>query len=102
MGEMESPCHMLLSCLRGFPGVPLRRILDEEVVKTMLIYSLHFGPNTNLSITSSRYAQETESKAFAMSSLTKRARVFFLWNSLIRLCTSTKLSWMHLFLMKAL
>jgi hypothetical protein len=37
MGEMESPCRMLLSCLRGFPGVPLRRILDEEVVKAMLI-----------------------------------------------------------------
>jgi hypothetical protein len=91
IGESGSPCLSPLSCFMGFPGVPLRRILEEDEANAMLNQSLHLGPNPNFYRTSRRYAQETESKAFAMSSLMKRALVFFLLNSLMRLCTRTKL-----------
>jgi hypothetical protein len=54
------------------------RILEEEEVKARLIQSLHLALQPNLSSTSSKYAHETESKAFAMSSLRKRVEIFFL------------------------
>jgi hypothetical protein len=37
-----------------------------------------------------------------MSSFMKRAKIFFLWRSLIICCTYKKLLWMQRFLMKAL
>jgi hypothetical protein len=78
MGEMVSPCLRPLSSLIGRPRIPFNRILEEEEVKVRLIQSLNLSPKPNLSSTSSKYAYETESKAFAMSSLRKRARIFFL------------------------
>jgi hypothetical protein len=78
MGEMGSPCLRPLSCLIGRPEIPFKRILEEEEVKTRLIQSLNLAPKANLSNTSSKYAHETESKAFAMSSLRKRAGIFYL------------------------
>jgi hypothetical protein len=66
MGEMGSPCRSPLSCFMGFPGIPLRRILDEAVDKAKLIHSLHLVSKPRCSRTSRRYAQETESKALAI------------------------------------
>jgi hypothetical protein len=59
----------------GFPGVPFRRTLEVEEARVKLSHSLHFGPKPNL-YTSKRYAQDTELKAFVMSTLMKRACVF--------------------------
>jgi hypothetical protein len=61
----------------GFPGVPFRRTLEVEEARVKLSHSLHFGPKPNLCSTSKRYAQDTELKAFVMSTLMKRACVFF-------------------------
>jgi hypothetical protein len=85
MGKMGSPCQRSLSCLMGFLGIPLRRILDEVVDRANLIYSLHLILKPIFSRISRRYARETESKALAMPNLTKSAIVFFLWNSFTRL-----------------
>jgi hypothetical protein len=60
MGEMGSPCRSPLSCLMGFPGILLRRILDEAVDRAKLIHSLHLIPNPNYSRTYRRYTQEIE------------------------------------------
>jgi hypothetical protein len=101
--SMERACLLVaILCFMGFREVPLRRTLEENEVSVMLNQSLLLGPDPNFCSTSKRYAQETESKAFAMSSLMKRALVFFLLNYLMRLCTRIKLSGMHLFFMKAL
>lgn len=51
---------------------------------------------------SNMYSQRTESKAFRMSSLKRRERVLFLWSGRARFLTYIKLSWILLFLMKAL
>jgi hypothetical protein len=92
IGERGSPCRKPLSCLIGCPSNLFRRIIDDKVDSTILIYYLHLGPKPSLSIRSSKYSQEMESKAFAMSNLRKRAGIFFLCISLIKLWTKAKLS----------
>jgi hypothetical protein len=57
--------------------MPFMRILEDEDDKAKLIQSLHLTPKPGYSKTSSRYAHETESKAFAMSSLINNTGVFF-------------------------
>jgi hypothetical protein len=54
MGEMGSPCLRPRSCLTGFPGIPLRRILEEVVDKMRLIQSLHFVPKLKVVRTSNK------------------------------------------------
>jgi hypothetical protein len=78
MGRWGSRCLRPLSCLIGRLEVPFKRILEEEEVKTRLIQSLHLVPKPNLFSTFSKYAHDTESKAFAISSLRKRVGIFFL------------------------
>jgi hypothetical protein len=78
IGDMGSPWLRPLSCLMGFLGIPLRRILDDVVDKAKVIHSRHPMPNPKISSTSRRYAHETESKALAMSNLMKNVFIFFL------------------------
>jgi hypothetical protein len=75
-------CLRPRSCLIGRPGIPFKRILEDDEARAKLIQSLHLAPKPSFSMTSRRYAQDNESKAFAMSSLMKSAGIFFLCRSL--------------------
>lgn len=72
IGDNGSPCLSPLLCLTGLPRSPLRRILDVVDAHSSETTSCHLCPNPNCCITSSRYSQRTLSKAFAISSLTKK------------------------------
>jgi hypothetical protein len=83
MEEIGSPYLRLRTCLIGRPEIPFKRILEDEEERAKLIQSLHLVLKPSFSNTSNRYAYETESKDFAMSSLRKRVGTFFLCNSLM-------------------
>ena len=101
IGEMGSPCRNPLACRMPGPGLPLSRILEDVEDSKRQIQRRHLGPKPRWSRSSSKYGQLTVSKAFAMSSLRKNPGVFSLCISLIKPWTWRKLSWRHLFLMKA-
>ena len=69
MGERWSPCLSPLLCFILSPGMSLRRICVDEVVKRPQIKSHQREPNPNFLRTSKRKAQDTESKVLVMSSL---------------------------------
>jgi hypothetical protein len=69
------------------PGVPLRRILEDDVASKVAIQSRHLWPKPNACSVSSRKIQLTESKALEMSSLMKRAERLALCKALMTLCT---------------
>jgi hypothetical protein len=73
IGESGSLCRSPLWWAIESTGTPLRRILVEDVASSPLIISHHIGPKPNFFSTSSRKAQDIESKVFEMSYL-KRMR----------------------------
>ena len=81
---------------------PLRRKDDDDdVERSRAIQSLHQALKPNFCIRLRMYSEETLSKALAMSNLSRRAGVFFLWSALTQFWTYMKLSWMHLVRRKA-
>ena len=73
----------------------------EEVTSKPLKRSRQRGPKPILASTSSRKGQETESKAFVMSSLRRILGYFWECKNLTVCCTNMKLSWIKRPLMKA-
>lgn len=102
IGARGSPWRTPLRWWKLFPGLPLIRILDDEVANKINIHSLHLGLNPTCSNTSKRYPQCMESNAFAMSNLKNKEGVLVVCRLRITFWVYKKLSWIHLFLMKAL
>lgn len=82
--------------------MPFNKIDECEVLKSTDSQSRHLGLKPLCSRSSNMYSHEIVSKAFEISSLKRRAGVFFRWYALARFLTNRKLSWMHLPFIKAL
>jgi hypothetical protein len=74
----------------------------EEEVSRPLSMSLHILPKPSFSVTSSKKAQETESKAFEISNFKRILDCFCECRNLDVCCTNIKLSEINLPLIKAL
>lgn len=97
-GNNGSPCIRPLACLIFWLGLPFIRILEDEDPRIEDIWLRHLVLNPKAASTSNKYCQPTQSNAFEMSNLIKRAGCFFLWSNWITLWTYRKLSWIHLLL----
>jgi len=101
-GERGSLWHNPWPCLIGVVGTPLSRTQEDDDDRRAATQSLHFAGKLSLLIKVSRYSHKTESNALVMSSLKNWVVVLDLWNQRTTHRTDMKLSWLLLFLMKAL
>lgn len=76
MGEMGSPCRRPQAWPTASPGMPLMDTLVEAVESSMETPSRHRLPNPRCFRISKMNAQETESKARAMSSFRRNRGSF--------------------------
>jgi hypothetical protein len=68
IGDSGSPCLSPRRCVMDCPGTPFSKICVEEVASIPLTISPQILPNPSFSSTSIKKVQETESKAFVISS----------------------------------
>jgi hypothetical protein len=68
MGDSGSPCLRPRRCVMDCPGTPFNKICVEEVASIPLTISHQILPNPSFSSTSIKKVQDTESKAFVISS----------------------------------
>jgi hypothetical protein len=71
IGDRGSPCRKPLWWAMNSLGTPLRRIWVDEVANSLLIMLHQICPKPNFLMTSIKKAQDTESKAFEISSLNR-------------------------------
>ena len=101
-GDRGSPCRSPQPCFSGSPITPLIKTLDVAVDRRAETHSRNLLGKSRCRRRSKRKSHRTESKAFLMSSLNSSVGILLRWNFLAKLLTYVKLSWMLLFLMKAL
>jgi hypothetical protein len=75
---------------------------EDTDERSNMIQSRHRAEKPKHCSSSSRYSQQTESKAFAKSSLSNSAGNFFLWRARAKFLTKRKLSCRQRVLMNAL
>jgi hypothetical protein len=102
MGERGSPCLRPRWCVIISLGSPFTNACVEEVDRIRHNKSHHRCPNPSCRNTSNRNDQDTESKSFEISNLSKMWAYFFLCRDFTICCTNKKLSWIFLPLTKAL
>lgn len=101
-GESRSPWHKPLLWRMTSPGSPFSKTHVVEDARRLQSRFLHRAPNPRWARTASKTAQNTESKAFVMSSLSRRLGVPRRCRNLAVCWTRRTLSWIHRPRIKAL